>query len=354
MMIYLKRSIRLPNPQVSQVEMFVRERGNIRKLTGLVFLLIVLSSAVLFQQGCSGDAAIVVNGTAISAEEYNREVDRRISVIQENNPEELEGEKGKKLLGQTERQVATEMIKAELMAQEARKMGVEVPVEQIDSLITCEKDQKGPEEFAGELERQGLTEQEYREKVEEQALVEALGLKVCQDITVTRDEAESFYLTHKDLFSHTPMIHVRHILLDTEGQAKMVATEAREGGDFARLAGMYSRDDMTRSNGGDLGWVEQGTMDPEFENAAFALESGEVSGVVEASDGYHVIKVLEKRDAYTPPFEEVEKEALIALESRRKEEAFSDWLRTVYANASVRVPPGLGVWDPALGMVVED
>lgn len=149
------------------------------------------------------------------------------------------------------------------------------------------------------------------------------------------------------------MIHVAHILLDTKGQAEVVADEARKKPqEFARLAEQVSTDYATRSNGGDMGWVERGTMDPAFENAAFALSSGEISPVIKTAEGYHVIKVLERREASTPPFAEVYSEAMQILESRKKEEAFGDWLRTVYANAVVDAD-GIGAWDPRIGMVVD-
>jgi foldase protein PrsA len=304
--------------------------------------------------GCGGpDNAITVNGSIVRVEDLDDEVSRRISIIEKKNPEELEGEKAGKVLDETRRQVATEFIKAELMRQQAKELSVEVTEGDVDQLLEAERARKGSDRFEQELSDQGFTLEGYREKMREQALVEKLGHEVCRDVKVGADEVESFYLTNKGLFSHTNMVHLAHILLETEGRAKMVAEEARAGADFSKLAGQHSLDDATKRNGGDLGWIEQGTMDPALERAAFALESGEVSGAVEASDGFHIIKVLERRDAHEPPFEEVKNEAARMLESGKKEEVFSDWLRTVYANAEVLIPGSLGDWDPALGIVVK-
>lgn len=311
-------------------------------------------SCTLAVAGCSGGAAITVNGEGISSGEFNGEVERRLSIIRKSNPEELEGERGTRLAGETKRQVATELIRDALMKEQAKKLGVSVSNEEVDRMMEAERAGKGSDEFDKDLQAQGLTVGEYRDKLKARLLVDALGEKICGDVTVTVDEAESFYLTHKDLFSNTTMIHVAHILLDSEGQAKMVAEEVKEGKEFESLAKTLSTDEATRKNGGDLGWIEQGTMEPVFEEAAFSLKSGQVGGVVEASDGYHIIKVLERREAYTPPFAEVKGEAVKMLESRKKEEKFSDWLRTVYANALVEVPSAVGKWDPALGMVVAD
>ena len=302
--------------------------------------------------GCLGGARLKVNGRGISNEDFSREVERRILIIQKNNPKELEGEKGRRLTAETERQVATELIRDELMEGQAEKLGVKVTDADVAGLTEAEQASQGSEKFDEELKAQGISLEEYKSRLRARLLVDALGEKVCEDVTVTADEAESFYLTNKGLFSHTTMIHAAHILMDTEGEAKIVAERIKGGEEFGGLARSFSNDDATSKNDGDLGWIEQGTMDPAFEEVAFSLKSGQTSGIVKASDGYHIIKVLERREAYIPPYSDVTGEVASTLESRKKEEKFTDWLRTVYANARIEIPGDLGKWDLILGMVV--
>lgn len=302
--------------------------------------------------GCSGGNVFVVNGEGVPRSEYRRAVERLLSLAEKNNPKELEGEKGDKFRSDTERQVATEIIRARLMRQQAAALGVPVPSAEARRRLEEQRAKAGADAFAKDLKRQGLTEQEYLGKLEEQTLVDELGARVSADVGATWDEAESFYLTHKELFSSSAMVHLAHILLDTEGEAKMVADEVSRGADFTSVAKSMSTDEATRGGGGDMGWIEKGTMEPAFEQAAFSLKSGQTSGVIEASDGYHVVKVLERREPSTHPYDEVKKEAMEALLNRKKEERFTDWLRTVFANAQVKVPSGIGRWDPRLGTVV--
>jgi foldase protein PrsA len=324
------------------------------RLKGTLLALAVLGNVcVLVLAGCSG-AALVVNDKSIGGAQFSREVDRRIEIIKEKNPKELEGKRGAKLKAETDRQVATELIKAKLMEEQAQKLGVTVQPGEVDRRMEQERTTKGYDRYMQELRSQRLTEEEYRKSLETKMLVEQLGDKITANVTANADEAESFYLTHKQLFSHSLMVHVAHILLETEGQARMVAEQARGESDFARLAKSLSQDLATRDNGGDLGWIEQGTADPAIEQAAFSLVPGQVSGVVKAGDGYHVLKVLERREAYTPPFSDVKDQAISMLMNKKKEEKFSDWLRTIYANADVIVNGGIGKWDPRLGMVVEN
>lgn len=98
-------------------------------------------------------------------------------------------------------------------------------------------------------------------------------------------------------------IHALHILVPTEDEAKTVEKRLKAGEDFAKLADELSKD--PGSKGGDLGWFTQDRMVPEFAAVAFKLEPGQVSDPVKTQFGWHVIKVLEKRQHPFPPLAEV-------------------------------------------------
>jgi peptidyl-prolyl cis-trans isomerase C len=99
-------------------------------------------------------------------------------------------------------------------------------------------------------------------------------------------------------------VHARHILVETEDEAKAVVAELKKGADFAELAKKKSKDPGA-SDGGDLGFFTKDQMVPEFSAAAFALEPGKVSDPVKSQFGWHVIKVEEKRNRKAPEFEQV-------------------------------------------------
>ena len=99
-------------------------------------------------------------------------------------------------------------------------------------------------------------------------------------------------------------VHARHILVETEDQAKKVAEDLKKGADFAELAKKESKDPGA-SDGGDLGFFTKDQMVPEFSAVAFALEPGKISDPVKTQFGWHVIKVEEKRTRKAPDFEQV-------------------------------------------------
>jgi peptidyl-prolyl cis-trans isomerase C len=99
-------------------------------------------------------------------------------------------------------------------------------------------------------------------------------------------------------------VHARHILVESEDEAKTIAAELKKGADFAELA-KRSKEPGAAERAGDLGYFTKDQMVPAFSEAAFALEPGKTSDPVKTEFGWHVIKVEDKRDRPVPPFEQV-------------------------------------------------
>jgi peptidyl-prolyl cis-trans isomerase C len=101
-----------------------------------------------------------------------------------------------------------------------------------------------------------------------------------------------------------PEVRARHILVETEDEAKAVAAELKKGADFAELAKTKSKDPGS-ADGGDLGYFTKDQMVPEFSEVAFKLDKGALSDPVKSQFGWHVIKVEDKRERQPPEFEKV-------------------------------------------------
>ena len=150
------------------------------------------------------------------------------------------------------------------------------------------------------------------------------------EVEVKDGEVAEYYALHKeDKFTEPEQVRARHILVKADGdsspdakaaarkKAEDLLAKVKAGADFAALAKARSEDPGSAANGGDLGLFPRGRMAPPFEEAAFALPAGGVSGVVETSFGFHVIKIEEHRPGGVKPLEAVHDEIVDGLKQER-------------------------------------
>jgi peptidyl-prolyl cis-trans isomerase C len=125
-------------------------------------------------------------------------------------------------------------------------------------------------------------------------------------------------------------VHARHILVETEDEAKAIEAELKKGADFAELAKKKSKDPGA-ADGGDLGFFTKDQMVPEFSAVAFTLEPGKISDPVKSQFGWHVIKVEEKRNRKAPDFDQVKAQ----IEQYVTRKAQADYVAKLRAEAKV-------------------
>jgi peptidyl-prolyl cis-trans isomerase SurA len=147
---------------------------------------------------------------------------------------------------------------------------------------------------------------DMRNEIENQMRIGMLREKRFMEIKISRKEVEQFYNTFKDsLPSRKSTVDISHILMDVKPseesaqkayeKIKEIQKKLEEGEDFAELARKYSEDPGSAKNGGDLGFVSRGTLVKEFEETAFNLKEGEISGITRTQFGFHIIQLLERQ-----------------------------------------------------------
>ena len=122
---------------------------------------------------------------------------------------------------------------------------------------------------------------------------------------VTPEAVQAAYDEYVAGFQGQPEVHARHILVATEDEAKAVKAELEGGKDFAELAKEKSTDPSAQQNGGDLGFFGRGMMVKPFEDAAFAMQPGQISEPIQSDFGWHVIKLEESRTSQAPSLEQL-------------------------------------------------
>ena len=138
--------------------------------------------------------------------------------------------------------------------------------------------------------------------------------------------------------SKEPEVRARHILVETEDEAKAVLAELKKGADFAELAKSKSKDPGS-AEGGDLGYFTKDQMVPEFSEVAFKLDKGALSDPVKSQFGWHVIKVEDKRERQAPEFDKV-KDQLETYVVRRSQVEMITKLRQEAKIERLTAPPG--------------
>ena len=163
------------------------------------------------------------------------------------------------------------------------------------------------------LDDYGLTDEHFRRIVEDELIREHFA----DAQTPERQEEQ---------------IHARHILVATEEEGKAVLARLAAGEDWAALAAELSIDTGSKDNAGDLGWFGRGMMVEAFETAAFALEPGDTSGLVQSEYGYHIIQVLERG------MKDLDDETY----AQKQSEAFTTWFGEQKASATISVTVQFG------------
>ena len=177
----------------------------------------------------------------------------------------------------------------------------------------------------------------YHDKLAMEALLTDVAAKAATD------EAEhKAYDEAAKAQPPVPEVHARHILVPTEDEAKAALARVKKGEDFAKVATELSKD--PGGEGGDLGWFTKDKMVPEFADAAFKMEPGQISDPVKSQFGWHIIKVEEKRMKTFPSFDQVKDQAARYVVQK----AQSDLIQQLRQNVKIeRTEPEPKPADPA-------
>lgn len=307
----------------------------------------VRAPAAALPQPMPQEAAAVVNGVVVPRKALLDVVQSLIAQL-DDVPDTQTTEKYR-------RQALDSLIDFELLYQEgqSRKLAVS-EAEVAEAIKRTEKSFPTPQAYQDALRSKGLTRQDIENETRRALLVDrVLRDVVWPGVGAPESAVQAYYDAHRAEFTHPAQTRASYILIRTKKGAKPaersqakaraegLAQQARDGDDFARLASEASEDPATAQIGGDLGYIEPGTMGAAFDQAAAGLQIGQVSDVVETPFGFVIIKVTGKRDAGTSPIGEVRERIVVAVKEEGRAEAQKKFLQELRAKASIEIAPDL-------------
>jgi parvulin-like peptidyl-prolyl isomerase len=242
-------------------------------------------------------------------------------------------------------------IENKILLREATLAGLDVDDETVEKRLAEFKERfPSNEAFLEELARSGNTVGDLRSHLREQLLARHMAVAkrnaLEKDVVVSEEEVGVYYESHQEEFLHPARVRCRQIFLaaGSDSRERTVARARLEelkrdietGADFSRLATAYS-EAPGADQGGLIGWVRQGDLVSALEEAAFALQEGEVSGEVETAGGFHLLRVEAKEEAGLASLDEVRAMIEPALRSQGADEQYHEWLSELRTRSRVRV-----------------
>ncbi|MEM9491101.1 MAG: peptidylprolyl isomerase [Myxococcota bacterium] len=248
-------------------------------------------------------------------------------------------------------QVLEQMIEEELIVQAARGAKLRIDKQEVDAAMDEIRKQNNLDDQAFEqaLAMQGFTKASYRRNVERQLLrMRTLNMMVRPRVTITDEDVRARYDERNRRSGAVSSVYLRQILVGLPPQpsdeqvakAKAEAAElierVKNGESFTDLAKAHSDDQATQATGGDLGWIERGSLASEWEAVVFAMDKGDVRGPISGPGGLRVFYVEDVKKSQVKSFDELKEQLRNELTRREMEKQTETWVKELRKKAYIK------------------
>jgi peptidyl-prolyl cis-trans isomerase C len=306
-------------------------------------------------QSVGANDVAVVDGTSISKEQFDQLLDR----ARENyrNSGQKFPAAGTPQYVALRRQAMQFLVQREQFEQKAKDLGLTVSDSDVEKQMQTIKaqyfgkngkcDDACEKKYRAEIKKQGVTDEQVREDVRASVVQNKIYDKVTADVTVSDEEVVENYKKNKQNYIQPASRDVRYLVVKKKALAESLYQRAKSGANFAALAKKYSTDEGTKKQGGKLP-VLKGRQAPEFDKAAFALKTGEISQPVKTALGWNVILALTgiKKQKVTP-LSQVKPAIRQQLLQQEKTDAMKDWVADTQTSFEEKTTYQVGYEPPA-------
>jgi parvulin-like peptidyl-prolyl isomerase len=244
------------------------------------------------------------------------------------------------------------LIERALILAEFKKKGYILPENAVDNQIAdiiANDYNNDRSAFVKSLEQQNMTLSQFREKIRERIIIQAMANRKRQEqLFISPYKMEQYYKEHLEDFKNPDQIKLRMLVIKRTPATEPVADDPRRrlaeeihaklkaGDNFESLAKLYS-DAAEKEKGGDWGWVGRDSLRQELNTIAFSLKPGEHSGVIETPDGYYILFVEDVKKAHVQPLSAVRDEIEKILAEQQRTKMQEDWVKQLRAKAYIKM-----------------
>lgn len=256
-------------------------------------------------------------------------------------------------LKERQKNLLRDMIDQQLLIERGKDMDINVETDLVKRLDEVRKQNNIAtlEDLEKAVESQGIVWEDYKNHMRDGIVTqEVIRREVGGRMDIGSDEVKKYYEAHKQEFNRPEQVALAEIFLSTEGKSPeeiaAVRTRAEDlhnrlvkGEDFSALAKRYSEGSTANQNG-ELGQFERGQLSKQLEDAAFGMEKGQITDVIQTKTGFEVLKVLDHFQAGLQPLGKVEGEIMNVLYRQKMDPAMREYLAQLREESYVTVKPG--------------
>lgn len=289
----------------------------------------------------------IVNGDSITLSELNGTFEPYRKKIDEA----YKGTDKEKIIASNRMLLLKKMIDNILIDQEAKKSGITVTDNEVTEMINdmLSRRKIKMEDLQSELAKEHSTMEAYRKEIKEHLLrMRLLKREVRSKITVSEEEIGDYYLKHREAYEGKEAVRIKQILIlypnnpdekikvNLRKQIDAIHKRLLNGEPFEQLAVQYSQGPGAVA-GGDIGFIEKGTILPSVETVAFRLKMDEISEVIESPVGFHIIKAIDKRGAGIKPINSVRDEIKAKIEEEKSDKKYDEWIQELRNKSLIEI-----------------
>lgn len=327
--------------------------------TRLVALFAALALGVTVA-ACGGDdgdeaaevpagAIAVVGDREISKAEYERLLAQAEKTYEAREQEFPEA--GTPEFAQLRNAIVRSLVEQTQFEIAAEDFDIQVSDEDVEKRLDELKEQffeGNQEQYEAELEKQGLTDEQVRKDVRTRILSERIFEEVTKNVEVTDADVQAYYDDNKTQFESPASRDVRHILVKNKARADDLHAQLENGGNFAQLARRFSQDPASAKQGGKF-TAQQGATVPEFDEAAFDLETGELSEPIKTQFGWHIIEATgDIEPKSTQALADVEEQIREQLQEEKRNARINEWIEELRTRFEDEIAYAPGFEPPPL------